>query len=121
MGGQSKSGEKHMFRTGFAATLTRSAVIPSLVSSPLLFVLVFCAVISIASSAQTFTTLVNFAGTNGSAPYSMTLIQGTDGNLYGTTSGGGAYKHGTVFKMTPSGTLTTIYSFCLQAKCADGS
>jgi uncharacterized repeat protein (TIGR03803 family) len=115
-------GEKHMFRMGFAATLTRSAVIPSLVSSPLLFVLVFCAVMSIASSAQTFTTLVNFDGTNGSEPYSVTLIQGTDGNLYGTTSGGGVVNHhGTVFKMTLSGTLTTIYTFCVQPKCADGS
>src|SRR6202165_139351 len=110
-----------MFRMGFPANLTGSAVTPSFVSAPLLFVLVFCAVMSIASSAQTFTTLVNFAGTNGSTPYSMTLIQGIDGNLYGTTSGGGAHNHGTVFKMTPGGTLNTIYSFCVKTNCADGS
>jgi uncharacterized repeat protein (TIGR03803 family) len=50
------------------------------------------------------------------------LIQGTDGNFYGTTSVGGAHGHGTVFKMTPSGTLTTLYSFCAVApNCADGA
>ncbi|MGB7862147.1 MAG: choice-of-anchor tandem repeat GloVer-containing protein [Candidatus Sulfotelmatobacter sp.] len=39
------------------------------------------------------------------------LVQGTDGNFYGTSSGGGASDAGTFFKITPSGTLTTIYSF----------
>ena len=51
------------------------------------------------------------------------LFQGTDGNLYGTTSGGGANGVGTVFKITPSGTLTTLYSFCPGANtvgCTDG-
>src|SRR5208282_5401432 len=50
------------------------------------------------------------------------LIQGSDGNFYGTTeSGGGAKRGGTVFKITPSGTLTTLYSFCSQADCTDGA
>ena len=44
-------------------------------------------------------------GQNPSAP----LIQATDGDLYRTTEGG-AYSGGTVFKITPSGTLTTLYS-----------
>jgi len=39
------------------------------------------------------------------------LIVGTDGNFYGTTGGGGANGDGTVFKITPSGTLTTLHSF----------
>jgi uncharacterized repeat protein (TIGR03803 family) len=39
------------------------------------------------------------------------LIQATDGNLYGTTLGGGTKGGGTVFKITPSGKLTTLYSF----------
>src|SRR5208337_4908368 len=43
------------------------------------------------------------------------------GNLYGTTTIGGAYNHGTVFKITPSGKLTTLYSFCSQSNCSDGS
>jgi uncharacterized repeat protein (TIGR03803 family) len=49
------------------------------------------------------------------------LIQGTDGNFYGTTrSGGAAEYYGTIFKITPSRQFTTLYSFCSQANCADG-
>jgi uncharacterized repeat protein (TIGR03803 family) len=49
------------------------------------------------------------------------LVQGIDGNLYGTTLGGGSAKgFGTVFKITPSGTLTTLHSFCAQSGCPDG-
>jgi uncharacterized repeat protein (TIGR03803 family) len=70
--------------------------------------------------AQTFTTLVNFNGTNGDNPF-MSLVQGTDGNLYGTTNSGGANGAGTVFKVTPTGKLTTLYSFCAQTDCTDGS
>jgi len=39
------------------------------------------------------------------------LVQAADGNLYGTTFYGGAYGIGTVFKITPGGTLTTLHSF----------
>ena len=76
---------------------------------------------AIASPAQTFTTLVNFNYTNGANPYFMSLVQGTDGNLYGTTEGGGANGEGTVFKVTPTGTLTTLYSFCAKTNCTDGA
>jgi uncharacterized repeat protein (TIGR03803 family) len=72
-------------------------------------------------TAQTFTTLVNFNYTNGANPYFTSLVQGTDGNLYGTTEGGGVNGEGTVFKVTPTGTLTTLYSFCAKPNCADGS
>jgi uncharacterized repeat protein (TIGR03803 family) len=48
------------------------------------------------------------------------LVQGTDGNFYGTTAEGGAYSMGTVFKITPTGLLTTLYSFCAQSGCPDG-
>jgi len=48
-------------------------------------------------------------------------VLSTDGNLYGTTRSGGPYDGGTVFKITPSGTLTTLYSFCAQAGCPDGA
>jgi uncharacterized repeat protein (TIGR03803 family) len=48
-------------------------------------------------------------------------IQATDGNFYGTTSQGGANGWGTVFQVTPSGTLTTLYSFCALANCIDGA
>ena len=73
-----------------------------------------------ASLAQ-LSTLVNFAGPNGAEPRYGSLVLGPDGNFYGTTRGGGAHSRGTVFKMTPGGTLTTLYSFCSQSNCSDGS
>src|SRR6516165_1741756 len=50
------------------------------------------------------------------------LVQAAGGNFYGTTADGGANNPGgTVFKITPSGTLTTLYSFCSGGyPCADG-
>jgi uncharacterized repeat protein (TIGR03803 family) len=49
------------------------------------------------------------------------LVLATNGDLYGTATFGGANGSGTVFKLTLSGTYTTLYSFCSQANCADGS
>jgi uncharacterized protein (TIGR03437 family) len=69
--------------------------------------------------AQTFTGLASFNGANGGTP--SPLVQGIDGNFYGTTEIGGVNNGGTVFKISPGGTLTTLYSFCSQANCADGS
>jgi len=63
------------------------------------------------SPAQTFTTLLDFNGTNGAQPAKMALVQGTDGQLYGTTSAGGINGDGTVFKITATGALTTLHSF----------
>jgi|HubBroStandDraft_6_1064221.scaffolds.fasta_scaffold01456_2 uncharacterized repeat protein (TIGR03803 family) len=85
-----------------------------------------CAVSAIACHAQTFTSLESFHGREGGQPWVMSLIQGRDGNFYGTTMGGQPHcQHfsgcGTVFKMTPGGTLTTIYSFCSQTNCSDGA
>jgi uncharacterized repeat protein (TIGR03803 family) len=51
----------------------------------------------------------------------MILVQGTDGNFYGTTSIGGAKDYGTIFRVTPAGTITTLHSFCLQTDCFDGA
>jgi uncharacterized repeat protein (TIGR03803 family) len=56
---------------------------------------------------------------DGADPYAG-LIQATDGDFYGTTSAGEADNSGTVFKITPRGTLTTLYSFCSQSNCTDG-
>ncbi len=60
----------------------------------------------------TLTTLHGFVGepTDGLFPYSG-LIQASNGNLYGTTGAGGANNLGTVFEITPGGTLTTLHSF----------
>jgi uncharacterized repeat protein (TIGR03803 family) len=57
------------------------------------------------------TTLHGFTGgADGGYPLGG-VIQGTDGNLYGTTSHGGANNTGTVFQITTAGTFTTLYSF----------
>ncbi|MBV8356800.1 MAG: hypothetical protein JO189_02535, partial [Deltaproteobacteria bacterium] len=81
---------------------------------------VFCALTVIASPAETFTTLVIFNGTDGANPHA-TLIQGLNGNFYGTTTAEGAHAGGTVFEITPGGKLTTLYSFCSQLNCTDGA
>jgi uncharacterized repeat protein (TIGR03803 family) len=81
------------------------------------------------TAAGTFKTLYSFCAksscTNGSTPLAS-LIQASDGNLYGTTYNGGANTTscdggcGTIFKITPAGTLTTVYNFCSQSGCTDG-
>ena len=64
----------------------------------------------------TFSSLHSFSGSDGANP-AAGLVQGSDGNFYGTTEYGGAYTNqygesqGTVFKITPGGALTTVYSF----------
>jgi uncharacterized repeat protein (TIGR03803 family) len=70
---------------------------------------------AIALPAQTLTTLHNFGGRDGWQPIAG-LVQGTDGNFYGTTSVGGAHNNcknscGTVFRITSDGTTTTLHSF----------
>jgi uncharacterized repeat protein (TIGR03803 family) len=80
---------------------------------------------AIAAPAQTFKTLLSFELLTDGAAAQGILFQGTDGKLYGTTAGSdvdeGAYRFGTVFKITSSGHLTTLYAFCSQAFCADGA
>lgn len=72
------------------------------------------------ASAQNFTTMHSFNATDGEHPNGG-LVQGLDGSLYGTTRTGGDFGGGTFFKMTPSGTLTTLYNFCSQTNCTDGT
>jgi uncharacterized repeat protein (TIGR03803 family) len=54
--------------------------------------------------------LASFHGTNGANPQAG-LVQGRDGNFYGTTIGGGTFNLGTVYKMAPNGLLTNLASF----------
>jgi uncharacterized repeat protein (TIGR03803 family) len=54
--------------------------------------------------------------TDGAGPAGLTL--GADGSIYGVTTGGGANGTGTLFKITPGGVLTTLYTF--SATGADG-
>jgi uncharacterized repeat protein (TIGR03803 family) len=69
--------------------------------------------------AQTFSSLLSLTNSGGSNPYG-TLIEGPDGDFYGTTELGGANGQGTVFKVTPTGEFNTLYSFCAQSGCTDG-
>ncbi len=71
-----------------------------------------------------FSTIYQFCSesncTDGAGPVS--LIQGPDGNFYGMTNGGPlGVNPGTIFKLTPDGTLTTLYNFCQQSGCPDGN
>lgn len=66
------------------------------------------------AEAGTFTSLYSFCAdlticVDGSFPND--LLQGSDGNFYGTTAGGGNFSAGTVFKVTPDGSLSTLYTF----------
>jgi uncharacterized repeat protein (TIGR03803 family) len=64
------------------------------------------------SPSGSYTSLYSFAGSpsDGSHPVAG-LTQGSDGNFYGTTEGGGAKGYGTVFRISPSGNETNLYSF----------
>src|SRR5271166_6350704 len=84
------------------------------------WILAICMGMTMAAQAQTFKTLVNFDGSNGANPQAA-LVQGIDGSLYGTASDGGVHFHGTVFRLSASGRLTTLYNFCGQANCGDGA
>jgi uncharacterized repeat protein (TIGR03803 family) len=74
------------------------------------------------------TMLQAFSGSDGAVPFAG-LVAGPDGNFYGTTAGGGLSDCpgglftiaqgacGTIFRITPSGALTTLHFF----SGADGS
>jgi uncharacterized repeat protein (TIGR03803 family) len=57
-----------------------------------------------------FTVLHTFDGASGGG-FPTVLIQGSDGNFYGTTSRGGSDNQGTIFKVMPSGDFTVLHSF----------
>jgi uncharacterized repeat protein (TIGR03803 family) len=67
-----------------------------------------------ATASGNVTTLYSFCAqtncTDGENP-TAGLVQATNGDFYGTTKGGGAAGYGTVFKISPSGALTTLHSF----------
>ena len=75
----------------------------------LLPVLVTALLAPIVQGAVTLTTLYSFSGSDGANPAGG-LVQGADGNFYGTTSQSGfTNQYGTVFRITPGGTFTNLY------------
>ena len=63
------------------------------------------------SPSGALTNLWSFTGgIDGAEPMSE-LVQGSDGNFYGTTYLGGVNDHGTVYRISPSGTLTNLHLF----------
>jgi uncharacterized repeat protein (TIGR03803 family) len=88
-----------------------------------------CAVLLLVAAsgqAQTFNTIVVFDNADGLAPIGS-LVQGPEGNLYGTAGGGGGSGQGMcfdgcglIFKVTSKGELTTVYAFCKRLTCPDG-
>jgi uncharacterized repeat protein (TIGR03803 family) len=71
-----------------------------------------CGTVFRISPSSTETTLYSFAGypTDGANPEGG-LVQGSDGNFYGTASYGGTYSNGTIFRISPIGSYTSLYSF----------
>ena len=83
-----------------------------------------CGTIFQVTADGTLTDIYFFKGADGKVPMAK-LVQGSDGNFYGTTSEGGHHFNcggsgcGTVFKVTPQGSLTMLHSFC--GDCGDGN
>ena len=82
----------------------RSGRLPSLV----------LVLVAMAAHAQTYSVLYNFGNNSGDPVHPQfcgLIAQGRDGNLYSTTPVGGTNNLGTVFKITPTGTLVVLHSF----------
>ena len=69
-----------------------------------------CGTVFELDNAGTETVLHGFTGTDGVNPVAG-LVRDAEGNLYGTTSGGGVFGFGTVFKLDTAGDLIVLYSF----------
>src|SRR5262249_11312150 len=62
------------------------------------------------ASAQTYTVIHSFTGTDGAGPHGA-MIQRLDGNFYGAANSGGSSGFGTIFRVTPGGTLSVLHNF----------
>ena len=63
------------------------------------------------SAGGAFFSLYSFTGASDGAYPEAGLVQGNDGNFYGTTSSGGTNNAGTVFKINSAGAFTLLYTF----------
>ena len=69
-----------------------------------------CGVVFKLDPAGNETVLHSFTWPDGAFPVAG-LVQDNEGNLYGTTQGGGAFNEGTVFKLDTAGLVTVLHSF----------
>jgi uncharacterized repeat protein (TIGR03803 family) len=88
-------------------TLGGKTVTPTCVAA---FASPTCGTVFKITTAGKVTFIYEFAKTDGAGPIGP-VIQGTDGNFYGTTSEGGTSGFGVVFKLTSSGVLTVLHDF----------
>lgn len=94
--------------------LTKSA------AAKLSLIVMLAAGLPLSLLAQTFSSLATFNESNGANPYGA-LVQGANGNFYGTTQFGGAHGQGEVFEVTSGGEVTVLHSFCSNfPTCSDG-
>jgi uncharacterized repeat protein (TIGR03803 family) len=73
------------------------------------------------SPSGTFTLLHNFAGLGDGGNSNSVLVFAKDGDFYGTATNGGTHGKGAIFKLTLSGIVAMVYSFCAQPNCTDGA
>jgi uncharacterized repeat protein (TIGR03803 family) len=89
-----------------------------------------CGTIFEITTTGQFVTLYNFCSqascSDGALPATL-LVQGTNGNLYAATQGGGSSNQavcggscGVIFELTTDGKLATLYNFCTQSDCSEG-
>jgi uncharacterized repeat protein (TIGR03803 family) len=81
--------------------------------------LIFSVAAMITSEAQTYNVLARLVAGDGLLPTS--LVEGPDGNFYGVGSSGGHNDGGSIFKVSPAGTVTALYIFCVTKPCLNGS
>lgn len=82
-------------------------------------IVAFCATTVVSLHGQTLTTLLSLTASTGSSPNA--LVQGTDGNFFGTNELYGQNSRGTGYEITPDGKLINVVSFCAQTNCTDGA
>jgi uncharacterized repeat protein (TIGR03803 family) len=82
--------------------------------------LIFSIATAVTAEAQTYNVLTRLEKGDGLLPRS--LVQGPDGNFYGVGAEGGYNDGGSVFKVSPAGTVTGLYIFCVPKRnfCPDG-
>jgi uncharacterized repeat protein (TIGR03803 family) len=75
------------------------------------------------AAAQTYTKLYEYPIDSRNHSGIVTpglMVQGTDGNLYGTNMDDQTFAQGSAFRMTPSGKYKLVYQFCSATGCSDG-